>query len=85
MVELRNAMSGDGRENAGMRPLAEEGGQSRDTLKEFGVDTDRMVEAASESARTLQDMLADEVRARPLRALGWAAAIGLVVGVIAAR
>lgn len=56
-----------------------------DTLKTVGVDTDRVAEAATERVSEFQRMLEDEIRARPLRALGWAAAAGLVVGIMAAR
>lgn len=56
-----------------------------DTLKTVGVDTDRMSEAAGERVSEFQQMLGDEIRARPLRALGWAAAAGLVLGFMAAR
>lgn len=56
-----------------------------ENLKEFGIDTDRMSEAAHERVGDLQQMLIDEVRARPLRALGWAAAAGLVLGLMSAR
>ncbi|WP_187640084.1 hypothetical protein [Bosea sp. F3-2] len=54
-------------------------------LKEFGIDTDRMTEAANERVGDLQQMLMDEVRARPMLALCWAATIGLFVGFLAAR
>lgn len=56
-----------------------------DRLKEYGVDTDVMVDAATQRVSELQQMIMDEVRARPLRALGWAAAAGVVFGFWAAR
>lgn len=56
-----------------------------DTLKGAGVDTDRMTEAATERASELQQLIEDEIRARPVRAMGWAAAAGLVLGIMAAR
>lgn len=55
------------------------------TLKAYGVDTDVMAEAATERVSELQQMIMDEVRARPLRALGWAAAAGVVFGFWAAK
>ena len=55
------------------------------SLKTYGVDTDQMTEAASERVSELQQVLIDEIRARPLRALGWAAAAGVVVGFWAAK
>lgn len=54
-------------------------------LKAYGVDTDVMAEAASERVSELQQMIMDEVRARPLRALGWAMAAGVVLGFWAAK
>lgn len=46
----------------------------------MGVDTNQMTEAAGERVGELQEMLESEIRARPMRALGWALAIGVVVG-----
>lgn len=56
-----------------------------DSLKAYGVDTDVMTEAATERVSDLQQAIVDEVRARPLRALGWAAAAGFVFGFWAAK
>jgi hypothetical protein len=56
-----------------------------DGLKAYGVDTDVMTEAATERVGELQQMIMDEVRARPLRALGWAMAAGVVFGFWAAK
>jgi hypothetical protein len=44
-----------------------------------------MAEMAIERVSELQELLMNEVRARPLRALGWAAAAGVVLGFWAAR
>jgi ElaB/YqjD/DUF883 family membrane-anchored ribosome-binding protein len=44
-----------------------------------------IAEQASERVSKLQELLMNEVRARPLRALGWAAAAGIVLGFWAAR
>lgn len=63
----------------------EQSGELSENLKEFGIDTDRMSEAAHDRVGDLQQMLIDEVRNRPLRALGWAAAAGLVLGLMSAR
>lgn len=54
-------------------------------LKSVGVDTDAMVDAAKEQVSELQRILMDEMRARPMRALGVAAAVGLFVGLMTAR
>jgi ElaB/YqjD/DUF883 family membrane-anchored ribosome-binding protein len=54
-------------------------------LKSAGVDTDVMVDAAKGQASELQRLLSAELQQRPLRALGIAAAIGLVVGFMTAR
>ncbi len=54
-------------------------------LKSVGVDTDAMASAAKDQATELQKMVAEELRARPMRALGVAAAIGVVVGLMTAR
>lgn len=54
-------------------------------LQRYGVDTDQMAEAATERVSELQQLIIDEIRARPLRALGWAAAAGVIVGFWAAK
>jgi ElaB/YqjD/DUF883 family membrane-anchored ribosome-binding protein len=54
-------------------------------LKSIGVDANQLTEAASEQVSELQRLLIDEVRARPLRALGWAAAVGVIFGFWAAK
>jgi ElaB/YqjD/DUF883 family membrane-anchored ribosome-binding protein len=54
-------------------------------LKSVGVDTDVMVDAAKEQVSDLQRLLMEEMRARPMRALGVAAAVGLFVGLMTAR
>lgn len=54
-------------------------------LKAVGVDTDRLVDVAKEQADDLQELIAREIRERPLRALGLAAAVGLFVGFLSAR
>lgn len=56
-----------------------------DRLRSVGVDADRMVDVAKEQASELQQMIEDEIRDRPLRVLGLAAAVGLFVGYISAR
>ena len=54
-------------------------------LRSVGVDTDRMVEIAREQAGDLEELIIREIRERPLRALGLAAAVGLFVGFLSAR
>lgn len=54
-------------------------------LKTVGVDTEVMANMAKGQASELQRMIGDELRARPMRALGIAAAIGVVVGLMTAR
>lgn len=56
-----------------------------DKLKSVGVDTDQMVNIAKDQVSELQRLLMDEMRARPMRALGIAAAVGLFVGLMTAR
>lgn len=54
-------------------------------LRAVGVDADRMVDVAKEQATELQQLIEDEIRERPLRALGIAAMVGLFVGYMSAR
>ncbi len=54
-------------------------------LKSVGVDTDVIVDATQKTATDLQKMLVDEIKARPLRSLGIAAAIGVVFGMMQMR
>lgn len=54
-------------------------------LRSAGVNPDHMMDTARGQASELQRMIAAEVRARPLRALGVAALVGLAVGLLASR
>ena len=54
-------------------------------LKTVGVDTEVMANMAKGQASELQRMIGDELRARPMRALGIAAAVGVFVGLMTAR
>lgn len=54
-------------------------------LKNVGVDTDVMAQAAHDQMTELQRLLADELRARPFRALGVAAAVGFVFALMTTR
>lgn len=67
---------------AGAKDMAEQASQK---LKAFGIDADGVIKEAEERVTDLQDMLMNEVRDRPLRALAWAAAAGLVLGIMSAR
>lgn len=49
-------------------------------LKSLGIDTDRIAETTGDYMDDLQQMLVEEIRARPIRAIGWAALAGLVIG-----
>jgi len=86
-----SGISGTGAGSEPARKTAEgSGGNDRSAelaanLKEFGIDTDRMAQAANEHASDLQRMMTDEIRTRPMRAVGWAAAAGFVIGLLWAR
>ena len=54
-------------------------------IKGYRVDADRMTEAATEQVSELQQLVLDEIRTRPMRALGWAVAAGVVLGFWAAK
>ncbi len=56
-----------------------------DRLKAYGVDTDVMAEAAKDRAADLQKIFLDELKERPIRTLGAAAAVGLVLGFLVSR
>ncbi|MGL4291282.1 MAG: hypothetical protein ACRCVA_33330 [Phreatobacter sp.] len=72
-------------QDAVMRNAEEIASNVNQKLKAAGVDTDVMVKAAKGQASELQRLVSEELQARPLRALGIAAAIGLVVGFMTAR
>lgn len=55
------------------------------TLRPNGTDTEAMTKAVTERGSECEQLILDEIRARPLRALGWAAAAGAIVGIWAAR
>jgi ElaB/YqjD/DUF883 family membrane-anchored ribosome-binding protein len=67
---------------AGAKSMAE---QASNRLKAAGIDTEDAIEMAEERAVDFQDMLMEEIRERPFRALGWAAAAGFVLGIMSAR
>ena len=54
-------------------------------LKSVGVDTDVMTNMAKDQASELQRLIGEELRAHPMRALGVAAAVGVIVGLMTAR
>lgn len=54
-------------------------------LREAGVDTDQIIVTAREQADHVQRRITDEIRERPLRALGFAALAGVVFGLVTAR
>ncbi|TCR65697.1 hypothetical protein [Bosea sp. BK604] len=60
-------------------------GRGVDSSEAGEIDTDRIIEAADAGISGLQQLLFDKVRESPMRALGWAAAAGLFVGIMAAR
>lgn len=64
---------------------SESEGRAMESSKAGEIDTDRLVEAADAGISGLQQLLIDKVRESPMRALGWAAAAGLFVGIMAAR
>ena len=59
--------------------------QAAQKLNSVGIDPDDTVESAEKRMIDLQRMVNDEIRVRPFRALGWAAAAGFVLGIISAR
>jgi ElaB/YqjD/DUF883 family membrane-anchored ribosome-binding protein len=56
-----------------------------DRMKQVGIDPDVMTNAAKDQATLLQQFIAEELKTRPVRALGVAAALGLVVGLLTTR
>lgn len=52
---------------------------------QFGRDDEAGDTSNNERAGDLQQLLIDEVRKQPMRALGWAAAAGFVIGFWAAK
>jgi hypothetical protein len=77
--------SSSGRSESGNDTESRSGDSTLGNLKAVGIDTERMAGAAEERVTALQQMLMDEVRARPMRALAWAAGAGLVLGIWSAR
>jgi ElaB/YqjD/DUF883 family membrane-anchored ribosome-binding protein len=69
----------------GRAKVQEAGAELVSNLKSVGIDTDRMSEAAGERVSELQRLVIEEVKAQPMRALAWAAAVGVVVGFWAAK
>lgn len=70
---------------AAQRSAADLAGDLVRRLKDAGVDTDQLVIQAKDQATELQRAMMQEIRDRPLRALGVAAAAGLLIGLITAR
>jgi ElaB/YqjD/DUF883 family membrane-anchored ribosome-binding protein len=83
---VRSVADKAGREATDLkRAVSEAAGQVNERLKEVGVDTDVLVNSAKEQASELQRMIGDELRARPMRALGIAAAVGFIFGIMSTR
>lgn len=72
-----------GRSIAGAATDLKEAAATR--LRAVGVDADDIIVAAREQAVDLQHVLIQEVRARPLRAIGIAALVGLAFGLLSSR
>jgi hypothetical protein len=72
---------------AGSEPRNSErhGEAAREGASQVGIDTQELGRAVGDRAGEWQQMLLDEIQARPLRTLGWAAAAGFVFGVWSAR
>jgi ElaB/YqjD/DUF883 family membrane-anchored ribosome-binding protein len=70
---------------AAAQSVADQAAALAGKLKAAGIDTDMMVDTAREKGGELQSFLVGEMRARPLRTLGVAAAIGVIVGLMTAR
>jgi hypothetical protein len=80
------AMSQNAESGESGRPQSDDGNTGvAASLKTYGVDTHQMTEVAGERVSELQQLIIDEVKARPMRALGWAAAAGVIFGFWAAR
>lgn len=56
-----------------------------DSSIEKGFDEDSHLSEASDRPAEIQRLLMDEIRDRPLRALGWAATAGFVLGIWVSR
>ncbi|HEV7257744.1 MAG TPA: hypothetical protein VGN82_08175 [Bosea sp. (in: a-proteobacteria)] len=61
------------------------GGAPTDYIYWMGEEAEELKEMAGEGFGNLEQLLSDEIRARPLRAIAWAAAAGAIVGFFAAR
>jgi ElaB/YqjD/DUF883 family membrane-anchored ribosome-binding protein len=71
--------------NTVMRSAGELAETVSSKLMTVGVDTDKMATLAKDQASELQRMIGDELRTHPMRALGIAAAVGVVVGLMTSR
>ncbi len=56
-----------------------------DRLAWVSDETEELAEKAGERLTELQEILVDEIRARPLRAIAWAAAAGAILGFLTAK
>lgn len=89
-AEVEDAVERAAAAGAAARDAAVEGAETAAAniaakLKAAGIDTNVMAETAKGQASELQRLLAEELRTRPLRSLGIAAAVGLIVGLMTAR
>lgn len=60
-------------------------GEGASDLQRRHADTDELAEVVTDRASELQRLIVDEIRDRPFRALGWAAATGFVLGIWVSR
>ena len=63
----------------------DQGPERERAASQVGIDTQELGRAVGDRAGEWQQMLIEEIEARPLRAIGWAAAAGFVFGVWSAR
>lgn len=76
---------GEKLQDSAIRNAAEIADMVIEKLKSAGLNTDTLVSQAKSQASQLQKSLENEVRDRPLRTLGYAAAAGLILGLVAWR
>ena len=82
--EAAGRSAADARETI-TREVADMAADVSEKLKAVGIDTEVMAKAAKGQTSELQKLIADELRTRPFRALGLAAAAGLIVGYLSSR
>jgi len=84
MASDANAKARDMTENA-VREISSIVASLKTQLRDLGVDTEKVIDGAKDSAASVEKRIAEEIVARPVRSLALAAGVGLLLGFLSRK